>query len=32
MAESIKTKFQVQHSKSMSYIAAQKFAELTNNI
>jgi voltage-gated potassium channel Kch len=30
MAESIKTKFNIQHSKSMSFIAAKKFAELAS--
>lgn len=31
MAESIKLKFDIEHSKSMSYIAAVKFAQLTKN-
>ena len=31
MAESVNTKFNIQHSKSMSYIAAQKFADLACN-
>lgn len=31
MAESIKTKFNIHHSKSMSFIAAKKFANLAKN-
>jgi Trk K+ transport system NAD-binding subunit len=31
MAESVNTKFNIQHSKSMSFIAAQKLAELADN-
>jgi Trk K+ transport system NAD-binding subunit len=31
MAESVNTKFNIQHSKSMSYISAQKFAALASN-
>jgi Trk K+ transport system NAD-binding subunit len=32
MAKIIKSKFNIQHSKSMSFIAAKKFAELSNNL
>jgi hypothetical protein len=30
MADSVNSKFNIQHSKSMSFIAAKKFAELAD--